>query len=86
VLEEGSEVHVHRGDLGGCSCLIVAAKHFKIVLENVDELVGLKGFFNSVRNSVNEFFKFFCDVLILLGMFLHFRNEVFSVVLHACID
>lgn len=82
MFKERPIMHVYRRYLGSSSRFIVVTQHFKVVLENIYELIRLKGFLNPVGNSVNEFFKLLCNVLILLGVLLHLRNEVSRVILH----
>jgi len=50
-------VHSLRGRVSillRCSVLIGVTKHVKIILEDINDFVGLQSFFDSVSNLVNE--------------------------------
>jgi len=57
IIYEGPCIHGFGVDFASRSRLFVS-KHLEIVLEDVDDFVGLQGFFNSESNSVQELVKF----------------------------
>ena len=60
-------------------------QHFEVILEHIDDFIGLQGFFNSVSNFVNELIKFFFHSLIVFEV-TEFTNEVVRVVLSRLVD
>jgi hypothetical protein len=68
VIDECPCIHGCGVDFATRSCLFVS-KHLKIVLEDVDDFVGLQGFFNSESNSVQELVKFVRELFSLSLLF-----------------
>jgi len=51
------------------SCSFVITEHFEIVLEHINDFVGLECCFNTICNSVNELIKLLSEYLCLLDLF-----------------
>lgn len=50
--------NIYIGILSAC-CSIFISEHLKVVLEHIDDFIGLKSFFNSVLHAVNELVELF---------------------------
>ena len=62
---EGSWCHFHTVDFTSLSCTFIS-QHFKVILEHIDDFVGLESFFNSKCNFINEFVKLFVHLIVIL--------------------
>jgi hypothetical protein len=93
VVDEGPRGHVGGVDLATSSGLIVS-EHLKVVLEDIDDLIGLQGLLNSEGDSVNELVKLFLELLgcldllfgLLASLVAALSDEVIRVVLDSLVD
>lgn len=67
-------------------CFILVTKHVKIVLEDIDDFVGLKGFLNSVSNLINKLFKLGVQLVVFSDSVLHAFHEIIGVIEGSGVD
>ena len=63
------------------SCCFIITELFKIWIEDIDDLIWLKGLFNTLGYTINEFIKLLVNVLILIKWFLNLINKVTVLIL-----
>lgn len=66
--------------------LVGVAQHVEIVLEDVDDFVGLEGLFDSVSHLVHELFQFGVELVVLIDGCLHALHEVIGVIQRRGVD
>ncbi len=82
LLVKCSRHHIDRANLLR-SHLLLAAKHLKVVLEHIDNLIGLEGLLNAEAHAVNEFVKLIVNCSAAARLLLDLVNEVTWLVLDA---
>lgn len=81
MFDEGPWEYIDSANFG-CFSSFFASQHLKIVLENIDQLVGLESSLHSESNAVDKLLQLLVDVLLLLRKLLHLADEVVRVVLN----
>ena len=54
VIDESPRSHISSIDFASCGCLVIS-EHLEVVLEHIDDLIGLESLFNSEGHAVDEF-------------------------------
>ena len=54
IINKSPGLHIGSIDFSTCSSFFIS-KHIKIILEHINDLIGLEGFLNSESNSINKF-------------------------------
>ena len=66
-----------------CPCdSVLICKHFKVELENIDDLIWLEGLFDPVSYSVDEFVQLFVHFAVFKSVCFHFVDKVAGFILN----
>jgi len=84
MLNEGSWQDINSAYFSGISSFFVS-KHFEVILEDIDQLIGLESSFHLISSPVNELIQLLQHVLLLLCVLLHLTDEVIGVVLNCLV-
>jgi hypothetical protein len=85
LFEVGTGNHIHVGVLTTSSCVFIT-EHLEVILEHINDLVGLEGLFYTVLNAVNKFIKLFVQIPSVQRLLAELLNEVLGFVLDTCVD
>jgi len=65
---------------------VLVSKHVEVILEDVDDFIGLESLLNSVSNLVNKLFKFSIELVVFSDSLLHTLHEIISIVESGGVD
>ena len=85
MIEELAGHCVHRADFGATRCVVIT-QLLEIVLEDIDDFVGLKLALNARRHAVNEIIKLLRELLIITKCIGSLTDEILRVVAGDRID
>lgn len=82
LIEVGARHEINRVLLT-TSSIFLLPEHFEIILENVDDFIGLKSFFYSVLDTIDKFIKFFIEVATCIRSLTNFFDKIFRSILYS---
>ena len=85
LLEVGTRNPSYTAGFSSCTCVLIT-KHFKIVLENINDFVRLERCLHAVLDSVDKLIKLFIEVTSRDWLLSNLIYKVFRSVLNALVD